>query len=219
MYYAVKKVCQDNNSIWTTFVAFVASFGLFDIIIGVIQAEVDVQQKSTKGVTRGKQVKKVTLADLAFRVAKALIAYAATTGDEGLKGRVNFSYTKLTRVRDTVGLKRCRVISNEANTVGAAALADYGIDASDLTTLTTLLAAGPGVIASPRVAIVSRKTATGDLQKQFKKADAVLKDKMDGLMERYSVSEPTFYNNYFNARIIVDNDGGSGVPPVPVVPA
>lgn len=60
-------------------------------------------------------------------------------------------------------------------------------------------------IASPRVSVTSRKNATNDISKLFTNCDNTIKNKMDKLVEKFKLSNPDFYKQYHDARIIVDH--------------
>jgi len=75
----------------------------------------------------------------------------------------------------------------------------------------------PAAIGSPRVAQVAKSTATDMLAAEFTRADMILNDRIDGLVEQFKDSGTTFYSDYKKARRIVDTGGGSQ-PPAPPTP-
>jgi len=60
-------------------------------------------------------------------------------------------------------------------------------------------------LASPRVSIVSGKSATRKLVAEFKAADELLNEGLDNLVPQFKDEEPAFVADYFSARTIVDN--------------
>jgi hypothetical protein len=96
-------------------------------------------------------------------------------------------------------------------------LAPYGITAATLTALQTRISAYVAVIGAPRVVRVKISTATEMLDTEFARADMILNDRIDGLMEQFKDSGTSFYADYKNARRIVDT-GSQGEPPAPPPP-
>jgi hypothetical protein len=72
-------------------------------------------------------------------------------------------------------------------------------------------------IGSPRVARAKITTATGLLETEFARADMILQERIDGLIEQFKDSGTTFYSDYKNARRIVDT-GSQPTPPAPSAP-
>ena len=73
-------------------------------------------------------------------------------------------------------------------------------------------------IGSPRVARAKISTATEMLDSEFARADMILNDRIDGLMEQFKNSGTSFYADYKNARRIVDTGGPSASPTPPPPP-
>ena len=56
------------------------------------------------------------------------------------------------------------------------------------------------------------------------RADGILNNGLDNLMLRFEETQPDFFRDYTNARIIIDRPGGHGnsnppTPPTPPIPA
>lgn len=104
--------------------------------------------------------------------------------------------------------RRCvNWIHDEANGV-LPSLGDYGVAVTDLMNLQGLITAWGTQSQAPRMAISERKAATQTLPSLFKDSDAILKKRMDKLMEKFRANERTFYDTYHVARIIVDAGHG-----------
>jgi hypothetical protein len=75
------------------------------------------------------------------------------------------------------------------------------------------------VISAPRTAITVRKGATEAIETLIKDGTAILTNRMDKLMVDFKVSHPDFYQEYFDARIVVNTGAkGGDEPPAPPVP-
>ena len=83
-------------------------------------------------------------------------------------------------------------------------MSDYQVNNTIIDSLQFLLNQFDVLIQSPRQAIIVNSEATKRLKELFKHADKTLKHELDGLMLRYKESNPDFYDEYINARIIID---------------
>ena len=60
-------------------------------------------------------------------------------------------------------------------------------------------------VTKPRSAIQSNKTAKQQLEAEFAAADKLLHESLDKLALQFETSHPQFFQDWFNARVIVDN--------------
>lgn len=203
MNYAVQKVVNDNRPVWNGLSAFAAAFTEFETIIGRTGAAIEKQNKSISGVTEDKNAVRAALIDKALEVGGAVHAFASDSGNNALRSSVSFSRSKLIYERAAETLQQCQLIFDQANSV-IAQLASYGVDAGSLSDFEAKLAAFAAMIPSTRTAITERKGATDDISKLLKRSAAVLKNKIDKLMEQFKSASPEFYRQYHDARMIVD---------------
>lgn len=203
MYYAVQKVCNENHGVWSGLIAFANAYNDFEGKIADIEDALETQEVNITGIAKDKGAAGEQMIDKAIEVANAVFAYASDNNDLTLKGKVDYSRTDLSQVRDAVTLQRCEVIKDTALDV-LGSLGTYGINGSDVVALQNLIEDFALSIAAPRTAITERKGATSDMVELFSGADIVLDEKMDKLAEQFKATDPHFYKLYFDARIIVD---------------
>lgn len=208
MYFAVQKVCADNNSVWNGLPAFVSAFTAFEDIIQGIQDQRVIQEMDTKGVTLDKGSAEEDLIDQALKVSTAVHAYATEINDNTLREKINYVRSDFTKARDTILIDICQLIHDEANSV-VGSLSDYGVTAAELTLLQGKIDDYEAIVAGPRNAITDRSTATSELEKLFVSGDDVLTNKLDKLLNQFAQSDPEFYTQYGNSRKIVDMGGAS----------
>ncbi len=217
---AVQGVVNNNNSIWSGLPAFVTAFADYEAVILDIQSNRVVQEASTSGVTLDKAGAETALIEKTIAVSSGAHAYATTVNNNTLKKKIAYSPSSLRQARDTVMRDICQLIHDEVN-AEIANLADYGILPADLTDLQNKITAFNSVVVDPREAITDRSTATQELVILFSKFDGILNDQLDKLMVNFKSSEPIFYRQYTNARIIVDlgvrHEGEPDTPDVPPV--
>ena len=203
MYIAVQKVCNANNSVWSGLPAFVTAFGEYETTIADIDTQRQIQEGKTTGITENKQKEEDEMIQITLEIAAAVYAYASKINDNELRDKVSYSPSDLRNSRDTILKDICQVIHDEANNV-IANLADYGKTPADLTQQQSEIDDYAAILAKPRTAIGTRATATSKLVELFQQGDDLLKNQLDKLMVNYQTSEPKFYSQYQNARIIVD---------------
>ena len=202
MYLAVRGICNEHNGVWNGLQAFADAVTALENTINRIHDARAIQEGKITGVTADKQQEKEEMIAHTVRIAKGVYAYASVTGNNTLKGRVDYSPSALKRARDTELRDICQVIHDAANEhIGN--LGDYGIDAAALAELQTEINDFATILTSPREAIVTRAEATARLVDWFKQGDSILKDRMDPLAEQFK-GDGSFYNLYQGARVIVD---------------
>ena len=156
-----------------------------------------------------------TVAALVDPLADQMFAYAEDVGDTVLREKMDVSYSDLIAPRDSIVGQKCQGIHTEANAV-IASLAPYGILPLDLTDLQGFIDAYELVISAPRVAITVRKGATERIETLIREGTTILTNRMDKLMVDFKTSHPDFYQEYFDARIVVNR--GTTKEEVPEVP-
>ncbi|MCF8256957.1 MAG: carboxypeptidase-like regulatory domain-containing protein [Flavobacteriales bacterium] len=207
MYETVGELLDANGTLVSTVPALVTAKSALVNKTLEIRAMNMVQKKSTKGKTLDKTARKNLLADTSYGVAAAVQAYAAETENNDLYNLVNFTRSALRETEDEELAQVCQLIHDQANGV-VTSLGDYGVAVTDLVLLQGLITAWGTQSQAPRMAISERKAATHTLPSLFKAADAILKTRMDKLMENFRANERTFYDTYHVARKIVDAGHG-----------
>ena len=129
------------------------------------------------------------------------------TGNQTLLRKANVVPSDFTNKRDELRDELAQEIHDLAN-ANLAALADYGTTAATLSALATRISAFTLASPSTRTAQTQVSTATDLLADEIKRAEVIQKERLDGLMEQFSDTNPTFYGEYKSARILVNAKGG-----------
>jgi hypothetical protein len=173
------------------------------------------------GIAAGKRRANVAMINLAADVAGDLHAFAVASGDAALAAKVDLHVSDLANEGDTVIGPRCREILDLANT-HAVDILPFGTEKADIAKLQDAIDAYTPLATKPRQAIVSRKAVTTNISDTQDAADALLKDELDRSMRKFKTKNSGFFNEYTNARSIIDLGGrGSGddaTPPPPATP-
>jgi len=213
MYQVVGQTLDANATVWSGVVAIVTARTAFGTEVTTIQSLAQSQQQSSAGVTADKQQLRGAMADAAMPVVGALKALAAVTGNDDLAAQVAFSRSNFIYGRDNQAATNGDIVHTQG-TANATALANYGITAAMLTTLRDAIDAFRDAISRPREVISATAAFTAQLDAAFARASAVLTGQLDNLIELFRVSNPTFYQQYQNARELVDT-GATPTPPPP----
>jgi hypothetical protein len=204
-YQAVELVLEANQSVWENLPAFVTAAGEFTALLPEIQALAQAQA-SREGASNEKAYAHAAVSEAAFEVGAAVHAYAVTTQDYALEGRVDFSRSTIGYGREASVLARVRDI-HAAATAELANLADYGVTQAKLTALKKKMDAFEAVLAKPRQQIATGSAATQSLQGKFNEADAILNKRLDKLVFQFKTGAPDFFTAYQTARNIVSLRG------------
>lgn len=215
MFYAVNAACDAHNAVWSGLLPYANAVSAFKAKIVEIEKEVETQVTDLEGYAMDKGQRKEVMVRKALAVANQVFAYAEDNGLTVLREKMDVRYSDLIAPRDAVVAQKCQGIHDEANAV-IGSLGDYGIMATDLTELQGLIDAYEAVISAPRTAITVRKGATEAIENLIREGTTILKNRMDKLMSEFQVSDPGFYQEYFDARIVVNS--GTKKEDVPVPP-
>jgi hypothetical protein len=204
MYLAVKSVCDSHAAIWQDLPAFAATCTDFLTCVEAIRTLNQIQTQITTGIAANKRRLRREMCHLALEIAAAIRAWAVSTRNNELAGKVNYSFTTLWTGPATASANRCQNIHALA-TEHLASLGDHGITAQKLQRLQDSIDAYTAIIQKPRTARVENKTITARIKTEIRAASQLLREGLDRLILQFRVTAPAFVADYQNARIIVDN--------------
>ena len=218
MFYAVQKTLMLNQAIWSATPAMVTASDEYTLNINAMESCVERQVIDIRGFAKSKAVAESKMIGHTLVVAGCVRAYAAVIGDTVLADKMNVTRSTLLRHRDAVVAQHSQGIHTAATEV-VASLVPYGITAATLTALQDSIDNYVEALTAPRNAIMLRKGATTELKMLLRDTSKLLTKRLDALMESFGATEPEFYRDYYNARMILDLGTGSGdgnPNPVPV---
>ncbi len=202
MNYATQIVCERQIELINSLPAFKEAFQTFCVLLSRIKELFRLQDTTTTGFTQAKLNLKIAMVESAVQIAKGICFYAENTDDLPLMRKAHLTYSSI-RFRDFEILQRCTTIKTltEERIIP---LADYGITESILDNFRVKVSAFEDAIVKPREIRALKKACTADLKALFKEVDRILKFKMDPMVIFLKSSHPQFYQDYFNARMIID---------------
>lgn len=214
MFKAVKTVITSNQTQWAALPAFASSFQVFNATLSALEQNAYKQNLSLIGVSAVKEAKRSIVIDKAYAMSSAMVAFAVVNNDVELINHMkiskhvmrNASISKLTILVD-------RILLRATDLVGQ--MDDYGVDQPTVDELQALRDELEVQLNAPRNAIVERKTLTSEIKRLRRELDAILKFRLDNLMELLREEHPSFFKSYKNARVVIDQPAthGSGESP------
>ena len=223
MFVAVRDVCSAHEESWSSVPAFVEVFATFSEKVTLVRDLGRSQSTIIKGVRHQREVLLEEAADIAVQCANALHSYGIRTGNVQLADATDVSKTDILNSTLNGSLETIGFIFNQLEEY-AETLEDYGITAEKVQLLNDKLGVLTSQMNTPRRAIISRKTITGQINRLIGEIDDLLDDHLDGLVNILRSESPLFYEEYTNARVIVrsgsrhknsgdTNDDGLGIEP------
>lgn len=206
MYQTVLDLCRNNAGLWNGVPAFVLSVEKLDVELQLLRDNITQQGNRLLGV---KDQKTTTLQPMyvsVFVLKKALYMHGSSTSNLTLQARHKQSLSTLVRLSTTKLVAACDELRTDINSYGAQ-LADFGISDTTISQTLGLIQAGIAALMNPRNAIIERKGLTFNLDASVRNIDKLLKERLDLLMLSFNTLQPSFYQSYKNARIIIDLHG------------
>lgn len=206
MFHTVLSVCEKYKAQWTPVLGYANAHGELVVNVQSIVDASKVQETNMTGAALDKRFKRDAMTAKTVEVARAVYAYAEDIGDLVLREKMNLAPHDVNRKRDSVVGALCQGV-NDVATALIASLGDYGLVVADCTALQAAIDAYAAVVSAPRTATGVRKGATAEINQLVKDSMKILNNRMDKLMPEFETSAPEFFQEYFDARIIVDNGG------------
>ncbi len=203
MYWAVIEILAKYKPVWTPIKGFVKVHDLFKAAVEAIQKTSGTSGIKTEEITAGKNAAtKAYIADL-FNAMSIVSVFVANNNDAAMKSKVDYAESELKDMRPgellAESLEVIAIIKSNQE-----ALTDLGLQADDVTAIENFIDNFEVITSATRTTITARKTAGAQLRPQFAAASYELKEKLDRLMEQFRKTQPTFYQEYWNAREKVD---------------
>lgn len=199
MYLAVQKNCQTNATQWNTNPIATQTFADFEQCISGIQQGLRQQERPVTGVSLDKAGTRHFMTQKAYVIAQALVTYGHFVNNHELVHLVEHKPSVWDRFPSNLAKEKVEQVLQAAQ-LRSAELTNYGIQSEHLSELESLLQAYSEKVGAPRRMINERRNATQTLEACFKKADFLLKQ-LDNLLLQYQ--DKAFYTTYKIARKVV----------------
>ncbi|WP_103068809.1 hypothetical protein [Aquimarina sediminis] len=204
MYQAVQTFMDTHTNIWNSVPILVNFKNEFDELLIQINENKDSQEASRVYLGHNKTTQKRFVSEKGDILNDALEAYAAVEGNAVLEQKAAKSFTDLYKLRNqdfvTVMTETIELLDQNV-----APLGDYGVTEDQVTDLKTSFDSFLVLNGEPRQYRIAQKQATTNLSDLFDQTTTLLTNKLDKVIKRFKRTDPTFYNGYLAARVIVGN--------------
>ena len=206
MFYAATQVLDDNQPRFAHMAELAAAHHELKGMVFRIDEHRQVQVVDNTGLTRNKETLREELTNLLLRISAGLTAHAAATGDQVLRAKAEYSLSDLKKSSDRI-LCDIAVLINSLAANSAEALRTYFVGPDELAQFDRLTNAFKSILPLRRAAASVSKVSTSNISEVFHAIDALLKNKIDLLMQPFRFTQPDFFKAYKNARVIVNYTG------------
>lgn len=203
MYNAVSTLLTANAAKYATVTALSTALTNFQDIIGAISEKNILKNSATAGKTTLKSQERKALIDAIIPVAGGLFALGSATDDPRLKELGDNKKGTLQNLRDTELIDKAILVKNTADAY-AAQLVAYGVEALQIADIDTKISSFSSALGGKETSFSTKFAAGSVLSDLFKQGDLILTDQIDRMMEKFNSSDPQFYIEYKNARVIKD---------------
>ncbi len=192
-----------NNAAWSA-IPIMNTFKakLDDMVLGM-KEQMKATGETSKGITIGKNDLKEQISIKTAVLSGALSAYASVSENHDLLSNGHFAKSNILKIRDAELPGR---VTNLTDTLTAQlpALADYGVTEAQVTDLMSSIDDFREQIGQPRLRRSKANVAKKAVEELLESAMEVLNNKLDKVMLQFQSANPSFYEGYKNARVIVD---------------
>ncbi len=193
----------DANADKLTLPALKTAAGELDGVLLKIMEKVKETMTATAGKAQTKANAEDALLNELMVVAKGLLAYGYKVGNQEIIEKAKVTESQLRHTRDTEFVAKARTIEELARE-NTAELANFGITAESLDSLKGKIDSFEKALGDRESSVARRKGARLSFYDYLDQAKGLLENVIDNLMEPFRKSDPQFYNEYMEARVVKD---------------
>jgi hypothetical protein len=203
---ATSGVIQKYKNTWKDHEAFAEGVETLGEITVATDEQIEIAQ-GNPGAKKMKETVRKNLGTSACEVIGAVGSYATKIYDPELLAKVGYSESNVTAGKTSDVVARCKAIWGAAMEV-VDDLPKFGITPAKLALFKKRIDAFDAVKVAPRQNRVKKSAASQLVRGLVRDSVSILRDQLDGLMIQFKDADPNFYEEYFAARVVVDNRGG-----------
>ncbi len=200
---AVVLVLANNIAIWTMIAAIMVLFDLLKAKIQLVRDLRQIQEKDNTGVTKRKGIVRKQMEEKGINVIRKLVMYAVATENTELDANINYTASDLSLASENRVADIIRLVYETAN-AHKSELAVYGVTGEMLELLLTLHQQFLVAMPETREKVTLSSTATKNINTLITEISELQRTKLDRLIAGFADTNPDFYQQYKNARKIVD---------------
>jgi hypothetical protein len=203
MFGSLSAVCKEHRLSYENIEPLKNGIDEFELKYTGLKEVLEGNEMLTTGYTSQKSVNKEAMAELSASMAGAARAYAFDKGDLALFDILDHSKTDISNSSDRVALGLAEDIIRELEKI-LPSLTGYLIVNDDLEKLKQLTKVFETSLDTKIVVKTGKVVNTKDVSILFAQVRRLLDKKLDALVVRVKDILPDFYNEYFQARQIID---------------
>jgi len=200
---AVVLVLANNIAIWTMIAAIMVLFDLLKAKIQLVRDLRQIQEKDNTGVTKRKGNVRKQMEEKGMNVIRKLVMFAVATENTELDANINYTASDLSLASENRVADIIRLVYETAN-AHKSELAAYGVTDEMLELLLTLHQQFLVAMPETREKLTLSSTATKNINTLIAEISDLQRTKLDRLIAGFADTNPDFYQQYKNARKIVD---------------
>ena len=200
---AVVLVLANNIAIWTMIAAIMVLFDLLKAKIQLVRDLRQIQEKDNTGVTKRKKKVREKMEETGINVIRKLVMFAVATENTELDANINYTASDLSVASENRVADIIRLVYETAN-AHKSELAAYGVTDEMLELLLTLHQQFLVAMPETREKLTLSSTATKNINTLITEISDLQRTKLDRLIAGFADTNPDFYQQYKNARKIVD---------------
>lgn len=174
----------------------------------LMEEAVLIQKGHTSEAAKLKQKEEDEMVEAVCRNAAKGYVYASEKGLPGLLETLSVSSWLLQKMSDVNLHSTCLNVHNALAAIDPMAIAEYGIEAADLTNLKKEIDDFYALISVPRTNIITRSQATAKIDEEMKQLQSLFTERLDKMMGALPDSFQVMKNEYKAARVIISKSGG-----------
>ena len=200
---AVALVLANNIAIWTMIAAIMVLFDLLKAKIQLVRDLRQIQEKDNTGVTKRKGNVRKQMEEKGINMIRKLVMFAVATENTELDANINYTASDLSLASENRVADIIRLVYETAN-AHKSELAAYGVTDEMLELLLTLHQQFLVAMPETREKLTLSSTATKNINTLIAEISELQRTKLDRLIAGFADTNPDFYQQYKNARKIVD---------------
>lgn len=203
MFRAVHEMLNSHQNVWSGTPAFEEAFTAFSEQLSLLIQNGQKQKTVRLGIARAKNKLVQQSLEEAYILAGVLKAYAVTIGDPVLSAKSDWNPTMLKKGSMEVVVGRLKELA-ELFLEHQSAMADYGVEASDIEGFVNHLAEHESIITAPLHARNEGALITRMIKVTILEIQQILTNRIDPQVRVLDKDNPEFAAKYFKAREEVD---------------
>jgi len=195
---------NENAAIWQSIAKIGEVKNQLDAISLAIDNAADDQEQSQVTIGKIKQTLKHTICEKADIVNDVVEVFALMNDNQILADKMADSASDLLKMKNEDMLRRVKQIISAASENQEVLSTDYGLTAEQITDLQADCDRFLELNGQPREYQIKSGMATQSLEELIAEANSLLSNQLDNLMKIFKRRNPSFYNGYLKARMVVD---------------